>query len=104
MITEYLEWFGYFCKNYDKLSFDISGEIKNAKEIPYGNDDDELFWFVAETLYLTEDLFEQVQINKNHISSNIYYRLDNENELSAFYNYTGAVSYTHLTLPTILRV
>ena len=68
-----------FVKNYDKLSIDISGEIKNAKEIPYGNDDDELFWFVAETLYLTEDLFEQVQLNKNHISSNIYYRLDNEN-------------------------
>ena len=82
-----------FVKNYDKFSIDISGEIKNAKEIPYGNDDDELFWFVAETLYLTEDLFEQVQINKNHISSNIYYRLDNENELSAFYNYTGGAGY-----------
>ena len=71
---------GRFVKNYEKLSIDISGEVKDSKEIPYGNDEDDLFWFVAETLYLTEDLFEQIQINKNHLNTNIYYRLNKDNE------------------------
>ena len=84
---------GRFVKNYKNLSFDISGEIKDTKEIPYGNEDDELFWIVGDTLYLTEDLFDQMRINKNHINANIYYRLDKENELSAFYNYTGGNAY-----------
>ena len=34
-----------------------------------------------------------MRINKNHINANIYYRLDKENELSAFYNYTGGNAY-----------
>ena len=59
---------GRFVKNYKNLSFDISGEIKDTKEIPYGNEDDELFWIVGDTLYLTEDLFDQMRINKNHIN------------------------------------
>ena len=84
---------GRFVKNYEKLSIDISGEVKDSKEIPYGNDEDDLFWFVAETLYLTEDLFEQIQINKNHLNTNVYYRLNKDNELSAFYNYTGGNGY-----------
>lgn len=84
---------GRFVKNYEKFSIDISGEIKDSREIPYGNDEDDLYWIVGDTLYLTEDLFDQIQINKNHINSNIYYRLDRDNELSAFYNYTGGNGY-----------
>ena len=67
--------------------------LKIAKELPYGNEDDELFWIVGDTLYLTEDLYDQIEMNKNQIKTNIYYRLDKENEFSAFYNYTGGNGY-----------
>ena len=84
---------GRYVKNYEKLSIDISGELKYSNEIPYNNDEDDIFWVVGDTLYLTEDLFDPIKVNKNHISTNIYYRLNKGNELSAFYNYTGGNGY-----------
>ena len=84
---------GRFVKNYEKLSIDISGELKYSNEIPYNNDEDDIFWVVGDTLYLTEDLFDPIEVNKNHINANIYYRLNRGSELSAFYNYTEGNGY-----------
>ena len=85
---------GRYVKNFEKLSIDISGESKFSNEIPYGNDDDDLYWIVdSDTLYYTEDLFSPMELAKNNIYSNIYYRLKNDNELSIFYNYTDGKGY-----------
>ena len=84
---------GRYVKNYDNISFDISGEFKYTNEIAYGNDEDDIFWVVGDTLYLTEDLFDPIVVNKNHVNTNLYYRLNRATELSAFYNYTGGNGY-----------
>ncbi len=84
---------GRYVKNYDKISIEITGEVKYTNEIPYGNDEDDIYWVIGDTLYLTEDLFEPIKVNKNYISTNLYYRLKKGNEVSAFYNYTGGNAY-----------
>ena len=84
---------GRYVRNYDKVSVEIAGEVKYTNEIPYGNDDDDIYWVIEDTLYLTEDLFEPINVNKNYISANVYYRLKKGNEISAFYNYTGGNAY-----------
>ena len=85
---------GRYVKNFKKLSIDISGETKFNNEIPYGNDDDDLYWVVDEdTLFMTEDLFEPMEISKNQVMANMYYRLNEKNELSAFYYYTQGDGY-----------
>ena len=75
---------GRFVKNYDKISIDISGEVKSTKEIPYNNDEKEIFWLLGDTLYLTDDLFSSMDINKLSMRSNLYYRLNSDNEISGF--------------------
>ena len=84
---------GRFVKNYNKISIDISAESQYTNEIPYGNDEKEIFWVLGDTLYLTEDLFDPIELRKNHVSSNFYYRIDDKNELSAFYDYTEGSGY-----------
>ena len=65
---------GRFAKNYENISYDISGETKFHNEIPYGNDNDDLYWVVDEdTLFLTEDLFEPMELDKNQLLANMYY-------------------------------
>ncbi|OUX32719.1 MAG: hypothetical protein CBE24_03010 [bacterium TMED264] len=83
-----------YAKNYKNISFDISGETKFHNEIPYGNDDDDLYWVVDEdTLYLTEDLFEPMELDKNQVLANMYYRPNENNELSFFYNFIHGNGY-----------
>ncbi len=82
-----------FAKNFDKFSIDISGETKVASELPYGNKDDEIYWVVGDTLYLNEDLYDPLEMRKNQIKTNIYYRLNRQNEFSIFYNYVGGSGY-----------
>ena len=85
---------GRFVKNYENLSFDISGETKFHNEIPYGNEDDELFWVIrGDTSFLTEDLFEPMELNKNQLLANLYYRLNKKDELSTFYNFINGSGY-----------
>ena len=82
-----------FAKNYDKFSIDISGETKNANELPYGNKDDEIYWVINDTLYLTEDLYSPIEMKKNQLRTNVYYKYDNNSEVSAFYNYINGQGY-----------
>ena len=85
---------GRFAKNYENISYDISGETKFHNEIPYGNDNDDLYWVVDEdTLFLTEDLFEPMELDKNQLLANIYYRPNKSNELSVFYNFIHGNGY-----------
>ena len=84
---------GRYVKNYNKISIEVTGEFKYTNEIPYGNDDDDIYWVIGDTLYLTEDLFEPIRVNKNYVSSNLYYRLKKGSEISAFYNFTGGNAY-----------
>ena len=84
---------GRYVKNFDKVSIDISGETKVASELPYGNKDDEIYWIVGDTLYLNEDLYDPLEMRKNQIKTNIYYRMDRQNEFSIFHNYVGGSGY-----------
>ena len=83
-----------FVKNYKKVSFDISSEIKTTKEIPYNNEDGEIYWVIGDTLYLNDDVFSSMEINKYHFRSNLYYRLNGKDELSLFYHYTNGSGYS----------
>ncbi len=82
-----------FVKNFDKVSIDISGETKIASELPYGNKNDEIFWVVGDTLYLNEDLYDPLEMSKNQLRTNIYYRINKLNEFSVFYNYVEGKGY-----------
>ena len=84
---------GRFVKNFDKVSIDISGEAKIASELPYGNKDDEIYWVVGDTLYLDDDLYDPLEMGKNQLRTNIYYRLNKLNEFSVFYNYEEGKGY-----------
>ena len=84
---------GRYVKNFDKVSIDISGETKVASELPYGNKEDEIYWIVGDTLYLNEDLYDPLEMKKNQIKTNIYYRMDRQNEFSIFHNYVGGSGY-----------
>ena len=53
-----------------------------------------MYWVVDEdTLYLTEDLFEPMELDKNQFLANMYYRPNKDNELSVFYNYIHGNGY-----------
>jgi Outer membrane receptor for ferrienterochelin and colicins len=80
-------------KNFDKVSMNISGEAKVASELPYGNKDDEIYWVVGDTLYLNDDLYDPLEMSKNQLRTNIYYRINKLNEFSVFYNYEEGKGY-----------
>ncbi|MBL51364.1 MAG: hypothetical protein CMG57_05345 [Candidatus Marinimicrobia bacterium] len=89
---------GRFTKSYNKFAFDITGTATRANELPYGNTDNKnpIYWQLGgneEKLYLNEDYYSPIKVDRTQLRTTGYYYLNHNSELAVFYNLIGGKGY-----------
>jgi len=87
---------GRFTKAYDKFAFDVSGSATRANELPYNNSDTKnpIWWELGgDKLYLNEDYYSPLEIDRTHVRTSGYYYINQNSEVSIFYNVIDGKGY-----------